>query len=134
MWAERKNFQAGVHHKKISLLFPSGYSKLPWPITPLVELIILLRKWLLKHISRVSGWLPCHHFEGTVWNHAFLPKLLLPSVIRAMISGEFSYQIFQTVKGFICKVGSILDDGKVLVPHLDQGTLLGLFLCVLFLL
>lgn len=84
-----KDFQAGVHHKKISLLFPHGQSKLLWPTMPLVKSITILRKWLLKHISRVSDWLPCHHFEGTIWNHVCLPKLLLLFFIRAMISNEF---------------------------------------------
>lgn len=124
MWAERKNFQAGVHHKKISLLLPNGYSKLRWPIMPLVESIIVLRERLLKHVSRVSGWLPCRHFEGTVRNHSML--------FMQWYLVNFPPRQF-TVTGFICKVGSLLDDVKVLVPRLDQGTLLGLFCCILFL-
>lgn len=122
MWAERKNFQAGVHHKKISLLFPNGHSKLPWPIMPLVKSSIVLRKRLLKHISRASGWLPCHHFEGTIWNPVCLPKLFLLSFMHAMRSSEFLLDISNS-KGFYLKikVGSVLDGIKCLSASSGSG-------------
>lgn len=56
---------------------------------PLVKSVIILSKWLLKHISRRSAWLPLQHFEGTIWNHVGLLKLLLPSSIDVMILSEF---------------------------------------------
>lgn len=88
MWTEKWNVRAGVHHEKNLTFPPRRHSELPWPTAALAKSIEALGKWLLKHVSGVSDWLPLCPVEGTVWNRVSLPHLPPPSFMRARRASE----------------------------------------------